>query len=103
MRPTEGSGQAAGDPDRLADERTRLAALRTELANERTLLAYLRTALALFVTGVGFLHLLEQTWARLTGWSLLFLAFPAAAVGAARFVRLRRRLRGRGGRDAPAA
>ena len=73
--------------------RDRLALDRTALANERTLLAYVRTALALLAGGVALLQFVDETWAAVLGLAALPLSAVALAVGAARFLRVRRRLR----------
>ena len=78
--------------DQLAGQRTDLARQRTALANERTLLAYVRTALALLAGGLTLLHLVDEVWATVTGWTALPLAAAVLVVGVARFRTVRQRL-----------
>ena len=73
--------------------RDRLALDRTVLANERTLLAYVRTALALLAGGLTLLHFVDTAWASVVGGAALPLSVVVLAVGAARFRRVRQRLR----------
>ncbi len=72
--------------------RDRLALDRTVLANERTLLAYVRTALGLIATGAALVHFTDEPGFLAVGWAAMGLSPLAAAVGAWRFVRLRREL-----------
>ena len=83
------------DPTGELPLRDRLALDRTRLANERTLLAYLRTALALLAGGLTLLHFVDAPWAAVVGGAALPLSVVVLAVGAARFVRVQRRLRPR--------
>lgn len=85
-------------PDSLL--RDQLAIDRTQLANERTLLAYFRTSLALFITGMSGVHLpgiAEQMnlgpGYQIAGWAFIAAAALVAAVGYARFQRIRKRIR----------
>ena len=72
--------------------RDRLALDRTVLANERTLLAYVRTALGLVATGAALIHFTEAAVFEVVGGVALATAPAVLAVGAWRFVRVRRRL-----------
>ncbi len=81
----------------LADDHRRPLDLeRTRLANERTLLAYIRTALALAAAGasVAFLFDTPPPAARVVGWALLSAGVLTQTIGAWRFIRVARRLRG---------
>ena len=80
-------------PDSDLTLRDQLALDRTVLANERTLLAYLRTALALLAGGVTLLYIVDEAWAVALGGAALPLSAVVTAAGAARFARVRRRLR----------
>lgn len=71
-----------------------LAIERTRLANERTILAYLRTTFALLAGAVTLLHFFDTDAARITGWTLLPVAFVILAFGVVRYVRVRRRVEG---------
>lgn len=73
--------------------RDRLAQERTALANERTLLAYVRTSLAFFAGGIALFQLVDEPWARLTGWAAIPVAVIVLGHGLWRFGRVRRRLR----------
>jgi putative membrane protein len=75
------------DADRLALERTLLA-------NERTLLAYVRTAMALVIGGASLARFVPGMLAAAAGWALIVLGAAGLAVGARRFLVLRRYLRG---------
>ena len=69
-----------------------LAADRTVLANERTVLSYIRTALAFAAAGGALIHFFDSVVVEVVSWVLIFLAIGIVAVGARRYVRMRRRL-----------
>ena len=82
--------------------RDHLAIDRTVLANERTLLAYARTALTLLIVGFSFVHvpLLQAdgegtltVWHQLGSGVFLATSVVVAGIGAAQYVRCRKRLR----------
>ncbi len=65
------------------------------LANERTLLSYIRTALTLVAVGASVALLIDAPRPmRITGWILLVIGLATLVIGAWRFVRVARRLRG---------
>lgn len=67
-----------------------LGLIRTHLANERTLLAYVRTALAFLAAGAGLIHFFPARSSAVIGGGLVALGAFVLAVGAARFVQVRR-------------
>lgn len=71
-----------------------LAVERTQLANERTFLAYFRTAAALLTSGLAILHLEFFVPMRDFSQVLLVAAPVFLAIGAWRFVVVRRRVQG---------
>jgi putative membrane protein len=75
------------DPDRMALERTLLA-------NERTLLAYVRTTMTLVAGGASLARFVPGSLATAAGWALVILGAVGFAVGARRFLVLRRYLKG---------
>lgn len=69
-----------------------LAADRTVLANERTLLSYVRTAIAFAGAGAALIHFFDSALIEVVGWILLLLSAGMMAVGAQRFMQMKRRL-----------
>jgi putative membrane protein len=76
--------------------RDSLAVERTVLANERTLLAYVRTALAFAIAGASAIHFIESPFVDVLGWIGVAAGAVTGAIGAWRFTRTRRMLRGGG-------
>jgi putative membrane protein len=72
--------------------RDRLAVDRTVLANERTMLGYVRTAMAFLALGVSFLHFLQGIYAQIAGSVFMAVSLPLLAVGAVRYLQVRRDL-----------
>jgi putative membrane protein len=73
--------------------RDELAIDRTLLANERTVLAYLRGSLTMVITGITFVHFVEQGTLRLVGLSLVPLGVITGIFGSVRYRIMDRRIR----------
>ena len=73
--------------------RDRLALTRTHLGNERTFLAYIRTFIGAYASGVGLIKLTNEAFFIATGYMLIVIAPIILAVGIARLVRVRKKLR----------
>lgn len=73
--------------------RDRLALTRTHLGNERTFLAYIRTFIGAYASGVGLIKLTNQAFFIATGYILIVIAPIILAVGIARLMQVRRKLR----------
>lgn len=69
-----------------------LAIDRTTLANERTLLAYMRTAMGFFVLAVSGWKLFSSDFFDLAGIAMGIMGLLTLAIGAYRFLRIRKHL-----------
>lgn len=74
-------------------KRDYLALERTKLANERTFLAYFRTSVVFLGTGVSVLKIEFFADIKQFGWLLVGLSPLLLAIGIARLVYVRRRIR----------
>ena len=95
---TENNGQAIGRGMILRDV---LALDRTVLANERTLLAYVRTAVAFAGGGAALVHFFESGLFQVLGWGLIAASLVLLAVGAGRYLIMKKRLHKFSGENSP--
>lgn len=74
--------------------RDELAIDRTILANERTLLSYLRGAITLIISGITFMHFIQNGLLRYVGIAIIPLGFVIGILGFFRYKKINERLTG---------